>query len=289
MADTVKPKTKTMRMAVAVLVRRGEKILVVNNRKWGRFSLPGGKAHEGETMEAAAHRELLEETGLDASRLTLIGINVCETDPARLDDKDMIPPWIIYGYVAEIEGDPEPAVEPEPGTRPFWTTPENLIAEGLFPKWDAWFLSQPGVGPATYKVGIVAVIRREKKILLGRRLKKDKAEGKWVLPGGGLELEESFEAALRRECFEEVGLAVQPGKLITATRSAHTVGKPSNVALIYWADVVSGAAAGLVEEPRPSAEIGEPRFFTLEEAEALDVMPVTRDVFNAIRGELTAP
>jgi 8-oxo-dGTP pyrophosphatase MutT (NUDIX family) len=282
---TAKPKTKTMRMATAILVRSGDQILVVNNRKWGRFSLPGGKAHEGETMEAAARRELFEETGLRPESMTFIGANVCSCDPTRLDEKDHIEPWMVFGYLADC-GTQTPAYEPEPGTFPRWTTVADLLANGLFPAWDAWFFGLPQLGPATYKVGIVGVIRRfdaaygGDKILLGRRLKKDKAEGKWVLPGGGLEPEESLADALIRECREEVGLVVEPGRLITATRSAHTPGKPSNVALIYWARA-KGAQA-----PVGTAEIGEPAFFSIQEAEKLDVMPVTRDVFDIIRSEL---
>ena len=130
------------------------------------------------------------------------------------------------------------------------------------------------------RVGIVGVIRRGEKILLGQRRKLDAGFGKWVFPGGGIEGEESLQEALSRECEEEVGLQVEIGRIITATRSAHS-GK-NNVALIYWAIPRDPLA-----EPRETEEIGSPQFFTLAEAEALDVMPVTQQIFDLLRTDIS--
>jgi 8-oxo-dGTP diphosphatase len=46
----------------------------------GQFALPGGFVDYGETTEAAARRELLEETGLVAKDLQLVGVY---SDPKR--------------------------------------------------------------------------------------------------------------------------------------------------------------------------------------------------------------
>jgi 8-oxo-dGTP diphosphatase len=62
------------RAAVSVAVFRGEEVLLVQRDKGGYqgfWSLPGGAILLGEPAAEAARRELLEETGLLASELTL--------------------------------------------------------------------------------------------------------------------------------------------------------------------------------------------------------------------------
>jgi ADP-ribose pyrophosphatase YjhB (NUDIX family) len=62
------------RAGVSAVVVQGDDVLLVQRGKGayrGLWSLPGGAIELGETAEAAARRELLEETGLLASKLTL--------------------------------------------------------------------------------------------------------------------------------------------------------------------------------------------------------------------------
>lgn len=131
-----------------------------------------------------------------------------------------------------------------------------------------------------HKVGLVGVIRRGEKVLLGQRLKNDEAFEKWVFPGGGLKGDETFQEGVQRECGEEVGLVLEIGNLIMATRSPHA-GR-TNVALIYWA-----TPKGDDTEPIASNEIGNPGYFTFEEAWELDLMPATRLVLLEIEADLT--
>ncbi len=58
--------TVLLRPGAALLVRRGRAPAT------GQWSIPGGAQKLGETAETAARRELREETGLEAGRLTLI-------------------------------------------------------------------------------------------------------------------------------------------------------------------------------------------------------------------------
>ena len=62
----------------------------------GQFALPGGFVDYGETTEAAARRELMEETGLTAKEVRLIGVY---SDPKR----DPRGHTIGVAYLATIE------------------------------------------------------------------------------------------------------------------------------------------------------------------------------------------
>ena len=61
---------------VAALVEWRGKILLARNANWpeGTFALITGFLEQGETPEQGVARELKEETGLDASETTLIGV-----------------------------------------------------------------------------------------------------------------------------------------------------------------------------------------------------------------------
>ena len=58
-----------------------------------------------------------------------------------------------------------------------------------------------------YRAGVVVYCASMKSILLIHRKKKDKDY--WVVPGGGLESNESYEDAAKRELMEELGLSIQ--------------------------------------------------------------------------------
>ncbi|MCK8782911.1 NUDIX hydrolase [Roseomonas sp. NAR14] len=64
-------------IGIGVIVLRGEEVLLVRRGKpprMGEWSLPGGAQHVGETAEAAARRELLEETGVTVGPLELAAV-----------------------------------------------------------------------------------------------------------------------------------------------------------------------------------------------------------------------
>jgi mutator protein MutT len=62
-----------------------------------------------------------------------------------------------------------------------------------------------GVGGVVVRAGRVLLIRRGKEPLYGR----------WVVPGGTVELGETLEEALVREMQEETGLRVEPLEVLT--------------------------------------------------------------------------
>jgi len=64
-------------VGIGVIAFDGDRVLLAQRGKpprIGSWSLPGGAQHLGETAEAAARRELREETGIEVGRLTLTAV-----------------------------------------------------------------------------------------------------------------------------------------------------------------------------------------------------------------------
>src|SRR5262245_66201402 len=76
------PPTPALSVDAVVIDARGFVLLVRRGHPpfKGCFALPGGFVEVGETVEDAVRRELWEETGVRAGRLTLIGVY---SDPRR--------------------------------------------------------------------------------------------------------------------------------------------------------------------------------------------------------------
>lgn len=71
-----KPVTPLLTADCVVLDARDRVLLIRRGRPpfQGHYALPGGFVDVGEPVEEACRRELLEETGVKAGRLTLIGV-----------------------------------------------------------------------------------------------------------------------------------------------------------------------------------------------------------------------
>jgi 8-oxo-dGTP diphosphatase len=70
-----------------------------------------------------------------------------------------------------------------------------------------------GSGGLAIKV-TAAIIERGGKVLIARRKKGDRFEGKWEFPGGKIEAGESPKECLRRELREELGVEVEAGEFL---------------------------------------------------------------------------
>jgi len=89
-------------------------------------------------------------------------------------------------------------------------------------------------------VGAVIINERHEVLLLLRRVPPE--PGYWTIPGGAVELFESCEEAIVRECREEVNLSVHVDKLLTIVD--HIVREEAThwVAIEYLVTVNSGVA-----------------------------------------------
>ncbi|MBT1076577.1 NUDIX domain-containing protein [Geobacter grbiciae] len=88
---------------VDIIIETAGGIVLIERKNEPRgWALPGGFVDYGETLEAAAMREALEETSLHVTNLRLLG---CYSDPAR----DPRQHTISTVYVAEASGVPAAA------------------------------------------------------------------------------------------------------------------------------------------------------------------------------------
>lgn len=77
--------------------------------------------------------------------------------------------------------------------------------------------------PAAPSVGVGGVVVRDGSVLLIRR-GKEPLRGRWVVPGGTVELGETLEEAIVREMEEETGLLVEPLEVLTVFDLIRRVG-----------------------------------------------------------------
>jgi 8-oxo-dGTP diphosphatase len=99
-------------------------------------------------------------------------------------------------------------------------------------------------------VGVAAMIVKDKQVLLHLR-KGSHGEGTWSLPGGHLELNETFEQGAIRETKEEFGVDIKPIKVISVSNNL-SYGK-HYVTIGLLAEIISGEPR--VMEPDRCTEI----------------------------------
>ncbi len=98
----VDPSRFTLIPRVLVIATSGQNVLLLkraeHKRLWpGLYNAPGGHVEQGETPIEAANRELTEETGLHASRMTLRGLLIG-------DAVDSLPGVLVFIYHAQVTG-----------------------------------------------------------------------------------------------------------------------------------------------------------------------------------------
>ena len=116
-------------VGVGVVVWHREQVLLVRRGKpprVGHWCLPGGAQELGETVAAAARREVLEETGLDVEiGEVLAAVDMIERDAGRVRYH-----YTLIDFSAEAAG---PELRPGGDAADArWFTPEEVAALGLW-------------------------------------------------------------------------------------------------------------------------------------------------------------
>src|SRR2546425_551360 len=101
-------------LGVSIAVRKGPRVLLVQRKRdpyAGLWSLPGGHVGFGEALEAAALRELREETGISAADLHQVeAIEIIRRD----DDGEIASHHVLVVFTGRwLDGDPLAADDAE--------------------------------------------------------------------------------------------------------------------------------------------------------------------------------
>jgi len=128
------------------------------------------------------------------------------------------------------------------------------------------------------RVAVGAVVVRNHQVLLVLR-GKPPAEGEWSIPGGSVELGESFQAAAEREIWEETGIRIRTAHLLHAfdsiVRDRHGRIRFHYVILDVMGTYVSGT-------PRPGDDVRDARWIRAATLYRYRLNPGTCDLLRRI-------
>lgn len=141
------------------------------------------------------------------------------------------------------------------------------------------FSLEPGY--ATPKVDVRAAVVREGRILLVR----EKADGKWAMPGGWADVGDRPSETAERETREESGFEVRATKLVgafDANRGAKASMFFHAVKLLFLCELLGG-------EARPSMETLDVGFFDFDDLPPLSEQRTNRRHLEEVRAHLRDP
>jgi 8-oxo-dGTP diphosphatase len=127
------------------------------------------------------------------------------------------------------------------------------------------------------RVGVGVLLRRDGKILLGKR-RGSHGEGAWAAPGGHLEFGEEIDTCVRREILEETGLTVKNIHFGTITNDIFTDESRHSITIFMVCDYAAGDLKNL--EPH---KCDEWRWFGWDELPS----PVFLPLENLLKQEFT--
>lgn len=110
---------------VACFVQFAGKILLLlrqdHKNEPNTYGNPAGKVEQGESIDSAIQRELLEETGIHEKA------KYFDTAYVQYEDYD----FIYHTYSLELEDEPVITIDPKEHKSYIWKTPEEALQENL--------------------------------------------------------------------------------------------------------------------------------------------------------------
>ena len=133
--------------------------------------------------------------------------------------------------------------------------------------------------PRRQRVAAYALMVRDGEVLLTRMSARTRIEGRWTLPGGGVDHGEDPRDALRREIYEETGLTAEPGRVLdvhathfTGARSDGVVEDYHGIHLIFEAELDADSRDASPHVVEADSTTGHAEWVSLERAQELDLL-----------------
>ncbi len=252
-----------------VLGDENGRVLLQRRTDFDVWGLPGGVLEIDEDIETCARRELLEETGLTAGDLSLLGVYTHPKFDVTYPNGDRVQPFTIcFAGTGTVSGGQARADGKETSALAFFDV--NELKELDVPIWYQAMLrdARRGGPPAFTKpyaaaqvvdqirdirpfIGterliapgaVVAVVRDDGRILMTRRVD----DGEWDFPGGFSDLGENVAHTAVREIKEETGYDIQVERIIGVFSHPHFHytyphgDRVKNVGVMFRARLVGG-------------------------------------------------
>lgn len=119
------------RISAGAIVEQDKQLLLVRHVREGRYDFwvaPGGGVKEGETLEVAAAREVLEETGLEAEIGRLLYIEDLASPECRF-----VKFWFAAKVISGSLSTAHPEAAAEHIKEAAWLSPDALAGKTVFP------------------------------------------------------------------------------------------------------------------------------------------------------------
>ena len=129
-------------------------------------------------------------------------------------------------------------------------------------------LFEQDLGYPTPKVDVRGAVFRDQRILLVREI----SDGRWALPGGWADVNQSARECVEREIQEESGFqarAIKLAAVLDYRRQGHVYSHPYSIYKLFFICELTGGSAS------PSRETSAAEFFALERLPELSLSRVT--------------